>query len=62
MLKYNTDVIVEALSRTPGSTPKDNDTNQTEGEASSNNNLLMYGILGLLFLGGFFFVYRNMNK
>ena len=62
MLKYNTDVIVGALSRTPGSTPKDNDTNQTEGEASSNNNLLMYGILGLLFLGGFFFVYRNMNK
>ena len=74
MLKFNTDVIVKALSRKPGDAHdghghdhhhhgSDNENhNHEEVEVSSGNNFLMYGILGLLFIGGFFFVYRNMNK
>jgi len=59
MMKYNTDVIVKALSRKVGDA---NDSSHEVEQASSKNNLLLYGILGLLFLGGFFFVYRNMNQ
>ncbi|MFK8005103.1 MAG: metal ABC transporter solute-binding protein, Zn/Mn family [Saprospiraceae bacterium] len=53
MLKYNTDVIVKALSRKV--TPKVAEV--SEGK----NNMLLYGILGVLFIGAFFFVYRSMN-
>ena len=68
MLKYNTDVIVKALSRKAGDTHAghhhgpDENHNHEEDVASSKNNFLMYGVLGLLFIGGFFFVYRNMNN
>jgi len=66
MLKYNTDVIVNALSRKAGDSHAGhnhghNEPHPAEVETSSNN-LLLYGILGVLFLGGFFFVYRNMNN
>lgn len=54
MLKYNTDVIVKALSRTVQ--PKVAEV--PEGK----NNLLLYGILGVLFIGAFLFVYRSMNQ
>lgn len=54
MLKYNTDVIVKALSRTVQ--PKIAEVPE------ENNNMLMYGILGVLFIGAFFFVYRSMNQ
>lgn len=53
MLKYNTDVIVGALSRR---------VQPQVAEAPSNNNPLLYGILGVLFLGAFLFVYKSMNK
>ena len=70
MLKFNTDMIVNALTREPGHAhdhghPHEgdgHDHHHEEVEASSNNNFLMYGILGVLFIGGFFFVYRNMNN
>jgi len=55
MLKYNTDVIVKALSRKVESTIP---ITTVEGE----NNMLLYGILGVLFIGAFFFVYRSMNQ
>lgn len=53
MLKVNTDIIVNALSRKVQ--PK-------VAEAPPSNNGILYGILGLLFIGAFFFVYRSMNK
>jgi len=53
MLKVNTDIIVNALSRKVQ--PK-------TAEAPSSNNGLLYGILGVLFIGAFFFVYQSMNK
>jgi len=53
MLKTNTDIIVNALSRKV--TPK-------IAETPSSNNGILYGILGLLFVGAFFFVYNSMNK
>jgi ABC-type Zn uptake system ZnuABC Zn-binding protein ZnuA len=54
MLKYNTDVIVQALSRTVQ--PK------VAEAPKGKNNLLLYGILGVLFIGAFLFVYRSMNQ
>ncbi len=54
MLKYNTDVIVKALSRKV-------ETKVAEAP-EGKNNLLMYGILGVLFIGAFAFVYRSMNQ
>ena len=68
MLKYNTDVIVKALSRKKGDAHAghnhgtEDDHNHEEVTASSSNNFLLYGILGVLFIGGFLFVYRNMNN
>ncbi len=53
MLKVNTKIIVNALSRKVQ--PK-------IAEAPSSNNGILYGILGLLFFGAFFFVYKSMNK
>ena len=54
MLKYNTDVIVKALSRK---------VQEKVAEApEGKNNILLYGILGVLFIGAFFFVYRSMNQ
>jgi ABC-type Zn uptake system ZnuABC Zn-binding protein ZnuA len=54
MLKYNTDVIVKALSRKVQ--PK------VAEAPKGKNNLLLYGILGVLFIGAFLFVYRSMNQ
>lgn len=53
MLKYNTDVIVKALSRKVEA--------KVEAATSKSNNGLLYGILGVLFLGAFFFVYKKMS-
>ncbi len=54
MLKYNTDVIVKALSRKVQ--PK------IAEAPEEKNNILLYGILGVLFIGAFLFVYRSMNQ
>ena len=54
MLKYNTDVIVKALSRTVQ--PK------VAEAPEGKNNMLLYGILGVLFIGAFIFVYRSMSQ
>lgn len=53
MLKYNTDVIVKALSRKVEA--------KTAEAPEGSNNALLYGILGALFLGAFFFVYKSMS-
>ncbi len=60
MLKYNTDVITKALKREvqPSSTDHTSHTN----EEKTSGSFLMYGILGLLFIGGFFVVARSINK
>lgn len=56
MLKYNTDVIVNALSE------KMNDGNEEElTEKSGSNNLILFGIMGLLLFGGFFVVYKKLS-
>ncbi|MFK7775118.1 MAG: metal ABC transporter solute-binding protein, Zn/Mn family [Saprospiraceae bacterium] len=54
MLKYNTDVIVKALSRKVEA--------KVAEAPEGKNNLLLYGILGVLFIGAFAFVYRSMNQ
>lgn len=60
MLKYNTDVIVKALSRVvePVKTEK-KVTEHSENEGG--NSLLIWALVGALFLGAFFFVAKKMN-
>lgn len=53
MLKYNTDVIVKALSRKV-------EQLKAEEPSEGENSMLLYGILGVIFLGAFFFVYQSM--
>lgn len=57
MLKYNTDVIVKALSRVVEKVEVEKTT-----EDESNNSVFIWGILGVLFLGAFFFVAKKMNN
>ena len=47
MLKYNTDVIVAALSRT------DDAPNEELPAESSGGNWMLWGVIGLLLVGGF---------
>ena len=55
MLKYNTDVIVKALSRVV------EPVNTEEIAKTGGNSLFIWSLLGLLFVGAFFFVPHKMN-
>lgn len=56
MLKYNTDVIVKALSRVVEANEKEEIVEDAE-----SNSLFIWGLVGLLFIGAFFFVVKKMN-
>lgn len=56
MLKYNTDVIVKALSRVVEATEVEEEVVEEEG-----NSIFVWGLVGLLFVGAFFFVAKKMN-
>ncbi len=60
MLRHNTDVITNAL-KGNSQVAIDHHT-ANEVEQSSSSNMLMYGIIACLFLGGFFFVFRKLNN
>lgn len=60
MLKYNTDVIVKALSRVVEPKTAAEKTAQNK-ETESGNSLLIWALVGALFLGAFFFVAKKMN-
>ena len=55
MLKHNTDVIVAALSK------KDTEANNAAPATESQSNWLLWGLLGMLLIGGFIAMLR-MNK
>ena len=57
MLKYNTDVIVKALSKTV----KSKENSMAEGEQEKTTSWWLWGVIGLLMLGGFFMVARMQN-
>jgi len=57
MLKYNTDTIVKALTRTQS----EEETDQEVTAGGGNNQLLLIGIIAALFIGGFFFVIKKIN-
>lgn len=60
MLKYNTDTIVKALTQTVNANEE-----TSKGESTgdkTNTNIFLYALVGLLFLGGFFFVFKKLNK
>jgi len=59
MLKHNTDVIVRALKREMDAANTNDRHNHGEEEDSSN--LFVWGILGVLLVGGFLFVLKKMN-
>ncbi len=56
MLRYNTDVIVAALSREVAVPVS------TSSEEAPSSPYLTWGLLGLLLIGGFFFVFRQINN
>lgn len=55
MLSYNTKTIVNALSR-------EIDITATKEAPSNGNNFILFGILGVLLIGGFFLLYRRLNQ
>lgn len=55
MLKYNTDTIVEALSRI--TTPT-----EVVSEETSGSQYYLYGILGVLLIGGFALIFTRLNR
>ena len=57
MLKYNTDIIVKALSRPVETASPTKEESPTEGP----DNFLIWGVLGALFLGAFLIVLKKMN-
>ena len=58
MLKHNTAVIVKALSQ-----PKSVDNAVTENEEEKGtNNFILYSVLGILLIGGFFWLIRKLNN
>ncbi len=57
MLRHNTDVIVKALSR-----KVDTVVNEEGKDSAGFGNIWLFGLLALLFLGGFFLVSRKMNN
>ncbi|MEL6989269.1 MAG: zinc ABC transporter substrate-binding protein, partial [Bacteroidota bacterium] len=56
MLKANTDIIVEALSKPY------TETSSTEKKEESTTNWLLYGLLGAVLLGGFLYLMFRLNK
>jgi hypothetical protein len=59
MLLYNTNTIVNALTATPSEGGQPSATG--EREAGTTINYLLYGLLGLLLIGGIIFVIRKLN-
>lgn len=58
MLKHNTAVIVKALSQ-----PKSVDNAATENEEEKGtSNFVLYAVLGILLIGGFFWLIRKLNN
>jgi len=56
MLKYNTDVIVKSLSRVVETSAVEQEIVEEEG-----SSIFIWGLVGLLFVGAFFFVAKKMN-
>jgi len=56
MLKYNTDVIVAALSQLK----KDNE--QKETESGGGHSLILYLVIGAILVGGFLILMKSINK
>lgn len=54
MLKYNTDVIVSALTKEP-------DASSVENTKGKSGGWLLWGVIGLVLAGGFFVVWQKMN-
>ncbi len=60
MLKHNTNVIVAALTRNMDDEEMDYGHDK-DGQSSPATKWILYGILGLLSIGGFLFMLKNVN-
>jgi ABC-type Zn uptake system ZnuABC Zn-binding protein ZnuA len=58
MLKYNTLTIVKALI---GGEVKSSEKTKADESKEASNNLVLFVIIGVLFLGGFFLAYKKLN-
>ena len=56
MMRHNTEMIVKALSRDIS------EVANTTQEETSGNRWILFGLVGLLFVGGFVMVFRRMNQ
>ena len=61
MLKHNTNVIVAALTRNLDGTDDDH-SHGKDGQSSPLTKWVLYGILGLLSIGGFLFMLKNVKS
>lgn len=59
MLKYNTLTIVKALIGGEGTSSEKTKTDESK---ESSNNLALFVIIGVLFLGGFIIVFKKLNQ
>jgi ABC-type Zn uptake system ZnuABC Zn-binding protein ZnuA len=53
MLRHNTEVIAEALSRVPTKVPE---------PSNGSKSWLLYGLVALIFLGGIFYIFRRIGS
>jgi len=61
MMRFNTDAIVNALTRTTAA-PNEGNQVQDQSETSTLAKIILFSIIGGLFLGGFFLMLNTLNK
>jgi ABC-type Zn uptake system ZnuABC Zn-binding protein ZnuA len=59
MLKYNTITIVNALKNTTNTTAENSGSDEANGPYK---NIILFSVIGLLFLGGFLIVFKKLNQ
>ncbi len=62
MLRHNADTILEGLSRNKSNNPTTNTKTSHKLEENNSSNFILYGILGVLFIGGFLLALKTMRK
>ena len=62
MLRHNANTILEGLSRDGSSKTNTNSAETHKLEENNSSNFILYGILALLFIGGFFLAMKNMKR
>lgn len=62
MLRHNADTILEGLKRNKSNNSTANHNDHHESKGNSSSNYILYGILAVLFIGGFFVAMKTIKK